>query len=351
MEGFICKYYSSSAGSHIYQRFVLDIPGVFPYPFSLLLEKNDLVDDCVENSVLQDGLKSRDRRQLAKTALSEAFHRNQIVLSSFNGWFPQAVTRSSLLSADGIGPFKSIPTISIDDIVVVKSLTARRSIKLVEHNGSHYIMKMIDQFDEIHEWENELKTLLLLRDSPNIINIAALVDIANPYSPHDSRVVSGFLIEYASSGSLYEKLDDNGGKGIEFGVKIKWALDITEGLRDMHAKGLVHGDIKPRNVVITGTNVAKLIDFAGKGYSKGYHAPEMFTIIDSDVLWPKTLDMYAFGILLRELFPSIPIEPPIEISEFPKLNNLISACLSENPDDRPHISDAITSIKQMRGLN
>src|SRR5436309_2801991 len=189
MEGLICKYYSSSAGSHIYQRFVLDIPGVFPYPFSLLLEKNNLVDDCVENRVLQDGLKSRDRRQLAKSALSEAFHRNHIVLSSFNGWFPQAVTRfilvtlkensfpelridadpssiqyqssSSLLSVDGIGPFKSIPTISIDDIIVIKSLTARRSIKLVEHNGSHYILKMIDQFDEIHEWENELKTLLL----------------------------------------------------------------------------------------------------------------------------------------------------------------------------------------------
>src|SRR5438046_10121405 len=48
MEWFRCKYYSSSARSHIYQRFVLDIPGVFPYPFSLLLEKNNLVDDCVE---------------------------------------------------------------------------------------------------------------------------------------------------------------------------------------------------------------------------------------------------------------------------------------------------------------
>ena len=257
---------------------------------------------------------------------------------------------SFLLSAFDIGPFKSIPTVSIDDIVVIKSLTAGRNIKLVEHDDSQYVLKTIDRQDEIREWENELKTLLLLQDSPNIIDITALLEIANPYSPDESRVVSGFLIEYASLGSLYEKLDDNGGKGIEFGVKIKWALDIAEGLRHMHAKGLVHGDIKPRNVVITGTNVAKLIDFAGKGYSKGYHAPEMFNIIDSDVPWPKTLDMYSFGILLRELFPCT-IEPPIEITEFPKLNNLISACLSENPDDRPHISDAITSIKQVRDLN
>ena len=110
MEGFTCKYYSSCAGSHIYQRFVLDIPGVFPYPFSLLLEKNDLVDNCVENSVLRDGLKSQERRQLAKSALSEAFHRNNIVLSSFNGWFPRAVTRFILVTLKE----NSFPELNID---------------------------------------------------------------------------------------------------------------------------------------------------------------------------------------------------------------------------------------------
>ena len=326
MDGVKLEYYSCDAGSYIYQRFVLDTSGVFPYPFSLLLEKNHTVDDCVENAVLQAGLPNWEWLESAQSAFSEAFGRNRIILSSFNGWISQAVTRfilvtrnggsfpelridadpssiqyqssSRLLSASGIGLFTPIPTVFIHDIVVIKSLTASRNIKLVEHDDSQYVLKTIDRQDEIREWENELKTLLLLQDSLNIINIAALVEIANPYSPHESRVVSGFLIEYASSGSLYEKLDDNGGKGIEFGVKIKWALDITEGLRDMHAKGLVHADIKPRNVVITGTNVATLIDFAGKGYSKGYHAPEMFNIIDSDLPWPKTLDMYSFGVLL-----------------------------------------------------
>ena len=139
--------------------------------------------------------------------------------------------------------------------------------------------------------------------------------------------------------------------GIEFRVKIKWALDIAEGLRDMHGKGLVHGDIKPRNVVITSTNVAKLIDFAGKGYSKGYHAPEMFTIIDGDVPWPKTLDMYSFGVLLREMLFCILDEPSIGTEEYLTLKNLISACLSENPNDRPQISDAITWIKQIDSLH
>jgi serine/threonine protein kinase len=375
MEGFTLMYYSSGAGSHIYQRFLLNIPGVFPYPFSLLLKKNDIVADCVENSVLQEGLKGRDRLDRAISAFSETFNRNNITLSSFKGWVPQAVTRfslitrkedsfpelhidadpssveyqspSHLLSADGIGPLNSIATVAIDDITVIKSLTARRNIKLVEYGDSQYVLKTIDRHDEMREWEHELKTLLVLRDSPNIIDIIALVDINNPYSPNDLRVVSGFLIEYASLGSLYERLEDIRGKDIEFGIRITWALEIAEGLGDMHARGLVHGDIKPRNVVITSTNVAKLIDFAGKGYTKGYHAPEMLPIIDNDVPWPKTLDIYSLGVLLRELL--IDIHDNSWVSEL-KLKSLISACLLENPNDRPLISDIITEIKQMLGL-
>jgi serine/threonine protein kinase len=138
------------------------------------------------------------------------------------------------------------------------------------------------------------RTILLLQDSPNIINVTALVDIINPYSPNMSRVVYGFLMKYATSGSLDEKLRDNRIVDIEINVRIKWALDITKGLLDMHANGLVHGDIKPKNVVITATNVAKLIDFSGNQYSKEYHAPEMLTVAANAMPWPKTLDIYSF---------------------------------------------------------
>ena len=73
----------------------------------------------------------------------------------------------------------------------------------------------------------------------------------------------------------------------------------------------------------------------------------MLTIIDNDVSWPKTLDIYSFGVLLRELL--IDIHDNSWVSEL-RLKSLISECLSENPTDRPLISDIITRIKQMVGL-
>jgi len=226
-------------------------------------------------------------------------------------------------------------------------LTTRRTVKLVQHNNTHYVLKTIERYDELSEWEHELKALLVLRDSPNIIDIAAFVDIANPYCLNKPRVVSGFLIEYASSGSLFDVLEGNGRNEIELRVRIKWALDVAQGLHNMHTKGLVHGDIKPRNVVITSLNVAKLIDFAGKGYTRGYHAPEMLSIIDNDAPWPPTLDIYSLGILVNEVLLGVPYRRSDSVSEESLLTCLISACLSQDPKGRPKLSQVISSMEEL----
>jgi hypothetical protein len=127
---------------------------------------------------------------------SEAFRRNKIALSTFEGWVPQAVTRFSLVSrlensfaalqidADSSSiqyPTASlllstfapsaiewIQTISMDDIVVVKALTTE-NVKLVVHGDSHYVLKTIERQDEIQQWQSELTTL----SSLNILRIVS----------------------------------------------------------------------------------------------------------------------------------------------------------------------------------
>jgi serine/threonine protein kinase len=356
----------------MYQRFILEAPRVFAYPFSLFLKKNNEVYNCIENDVLRAELKNWDWLQYGQRAFSEVFFRDNIVLSSFDGWVRQGITRfilvtrtensppelridtdpssiqypsaSHLLSESSPNAFGQFETISIDDICVIKRLTPR-NVKLVTYGGSQYVLKAIERQDEIQHWKNELRTLLILRDSSHVIDLIALVDMSNPYSPIGSRVVIGFLLEYGAQGSLYEKLQDNGESSIDYQLKLTWALEIAEGLEDMHAKRLVHGDIKPRNIIITETNAAKLIDFAGNGYSERYHAPELHDVIARGLPWLPSFDIYSLGVLLRELISGNSDERFTGNPVAKSIDTLILSCLSDNPDNRPQISTLILLLQ------
>ena len=359
--------YDPQTRTSMYQRFELCAPDTFPYRFSLLLKHNEEIDHCVENTVLQTRLSNREWLELAQKTFSEAFFRNGVILLSFDKWVPDAITRFTLITetqnsspllrvdadpssiqyptSSSILPTPSIPTVSAQSLVTMRRLS-HRNVMLVSHDGSPYVFKTIERQEELDQWEIELKTLLVLRNSPHIINIVALVDIHNPYSPNASRVVSEFLLEYGKKGSLHDILK-NTEIPIEPGIKLKWILGVAEGLRDMHSKGLVHGDVKPGNIVITSTNEAKLIDFAGNGFSERYHAPEMHAIIASASRWPLSLDTYSFGVLVQELLTR---ESPEEMENYfdvSRMNKLISACLSEDATQRPQFSNVVALVKQL----
>ena len=42
---------------------------------------------------------------------------------------------------------------------------------------------------------------------------------------------------------------------------IKAAIGISEGLRCLHSKRVIHGDLKPQNILLSQENVAKIADF------------------------------------------------------------------------------------------
>lgn len=60
-----------------------------------------------------------------------------------------------------------------------------------------------------------------------------------------------------------------------------WVRDVARGLQALHERGLVHGDISPRNVLVGADGRARLIDFgscrthdSGRGVTLGFVAPE-----------------------------------------------------------------------------
>jgi hypothetical protein len=129
-------------------------------------------------------------------------------------------------------------------------------------------------------------------------------DVARPY----------FVLELCR-GSLREKLDQAGGKGIAVPLAIRYFLQLAYGLRAAHQQGLTHHNIKPENVLFDAFGNAKLGDFGlsrvievdqSKGMPQvfvgtggmGYMSPEL--IGRSKEAGPSS-DVYGLGILLYEM--------------------------------------------------
>jgi len=129
-------------------------------------------------------------------------------------------------------------------------------------------------------------------------------DVARPY----------FAMELLK-GSLKEKLDAGGGKGIPVPLAIRYFLQMSYAMRAAHASGLTHHNLKPENVLFDPLGNAKLGDFGlsrvievdqAKGMPQvfvgtggmGYMPPELIAR-NKDV--GQTSDVYAVGILLYEM--------------------------------------------------
>ncbi len=119
------------------------------------------------------------------------------------------------------------------------------------------------------------------------------------------------VMELATGGNLRDVL--NAGR-LEPAVAIRFFVQIAHGLAGAHAEGVVHGDLKPENVLLDGKGNIKLTDFgfsrvidadqpsSGRAYvgfgSLGYMPPEMFRRRGAAT---PGADIYALGILLYEM--------------------------------------------------
>ncbi|OIT34035.1 mitogen-activated protein kinase kinase kinase npk1 [Nicotiana attenuata] len=121
------------------------------------------------------------------------------------------------------------------------------------------------------------------------------------------KILYNMLLEYASGGSLADRIGQNLGQRLrDFEVK-QYAKSILLGLSDIHGRGFVHLDIKPDNILLVGTEkVAKIADFGfakkfgvlksqkRKRGLKGtpmYMAPE--SVLDNE--YGPEADIWAFG--------------------------------------------------------
>lgn len=169
-------------------------------------------------------------------------------------------------------------------------------------------------------------------------------------------------MEHVPGGTLKQRLEREGrlsvAEAAALGGQIAGALDAA------HRYGVVHRDIKPQNVLLTGKGEARVADFgiaraasvvAGSGTSlvlgtASYMSPEQAA---GETLGPRS-DLYSLGVVLYELLTGrLPFEaetpvalafkqvyeepvPPAEVepSVSEGMNALVMKLLAKNPADR-----------------
>lgn len=132
------------------------------------------------------------------------------------------------------------------------------------------------------------------------------------------------VLEYGGEPLAPDSLEDRKRYAIE-DVR-KYLVQISEGLEFLHSKGIIHGDIKPSNILYTKEGNIKICDLGSAVHDdiksdaitkipKGtpaYNSPELCeassnALAGGDVLHGKPIDMWALGITVyRLLFGVMP---------------------------------------------
>ncbi|KAF4959069.1 hypothetical protein FGADI_1947 [Fusarium gaditjirri] len=154
--------------------------------------------------------------------------------------------------------------------------------------------------------------LQILRHPPvqkheNIVDLLAVMyhDTGNK---EGIRVVPALVLEYAEYGNL--KSYQEAGYAHSLHEQLDIAVDAARGLEGLHEAGIVHGDIKPSNLLVfkhpIRKTVVKISDFGfampmqgGQliGSTEVYRAPEAKTA-DLNSRYLRQQDIYSFGLTL-----------------------------------------------------
>ncbi|KAI9775066.1 MAG: hypothetical protein M1839_001458 [Geoglossum umbratile] len=149
-----------------------------------------------------------------------------------------------------------------------------------------------------------------IRDYRNIINLEGVCwEISD-----DGKAWPILMFEKAQFGNLHQFMNSSTGRSLDFEESLQICRDIASAVAAMHSGSIIHGDIKPENVLMFAdtdgspfpkvsdfgysTLVAKEDDLIQLPISKPWNAPEVHHRGNKYHLTEaKKMDSYSFGIL------------------------------------------------------
>ena len=281
---------------------------------SVFYKRNEVEADSVENQILDcDDWQDKEDKVL------KIFHD---VFPTISVFYP-TVTRITVVTVDGklttslsedtdeitdylpIPPHLShLPTVPIAELRKVRAL--HTDVDLVKWHGQPFAFKK--SVEDPEGTIQELTILNKLSNSPNVIDVTRIVI-------NQDKTIRGFLMPYIPAGNLkdlFERIREDEGVApdqliLDWSIKLGWALQIVQGVVDLHSIVAYNGDLKPQNIVVAQDGQAMLIDFLPMGISDTFAAPELLEKWNNhremelkSMLTPQA-DIYSLGLTLYAL--------------------------------------------------
>ncbi|HEY7499771.1 MAG TPA: serine/threonine-protein kinase [Vicinamibacterales bacterium] len=228
--------------------------------------------------------------------------------------------------------------------------------------------------DLIHAPEDRSRFLADARAAMalNHPNIATLFDVVE----QDGRCYLAY--EFAAGPSLH---DEMGGRAVNARRAVEIAAQIADALAEGHSRGLVHGDLRPENVVVTPKGSVKILNFGLTRWTTGGRARASASTKDglgadpvgvAAYLSPEQAigsaidarsDVFSLGAVLHEMLSGRPPfrgdtpaatvtnvirmpAPGLSSSIPPDLGALVTRALSKSIEGRPQ--DALSVSSELR---
>lgn len=184
----------------------------------------------------------------------------------------------------------------------------------------------------------------------------------------NERGIPFLVMEYVAGKTLEDHLDPS---TLPLQRACAWAADLAGALALAHRAGIIHGDVKPGNILVTAENKVKLGDFgiarfasqsSGSGNLRGtpaYLAPEQIQgephdprsdqfalgiVLYQMVCGVKPFDGSSLGAVCAQILNAEPVPPSRHNPAVPKtLDRIIARCLAKNPKDRFAHCDELAS--------
>ena len=207
--------------------------------------------------------------------------------------------------------------------------------------------------EALHRFQREARVASAL----NHPNICTVHDIGG----HDGRLF--IVMEHLEGETLQQRLSRG---ALEMDAVLAIGIEIADGLDAAHAAGIVHRDVKPANIFITGRERAKILDFGLAQLTGADHTREPITqagtaLGTADYMSPEQAlgqpldartDLFSLGVVLTEMATGVrPVAGSrLAVEAVPDLERIIAKCLEHNRERRvQHASDVRHVLQRIKG--